>query len=171
MDTVVFSVFDEEIKEQLRKTQEYWMANNIIVPVPKPGDKVSFPVACVTGVCFDRPGSGAIERWNNVLCRVECWVKNQWHPTTVSVQHFNTVTVVEEPKTEPVWKDCNFIEAVEWMKKHRGESVARWEGREYWMVETPAAIFREGDCARLYDVAGGEEVNFILGKWQIKVSG
>lgn len=173
-------VFNEDMREQLQKMQTKWLAKNKIIPIPKPGDKASFPVACVTGVCFKVTPTSMIFRWNaehNRLDKLDKWNPDEgkqertfrWWPHKVDIPlalFCGTVTVVEEPKVpEPVWKDCNFIEAVEWMKKEPNKNIAQWNGCEYWMSHNHIWSKQFGallDCNSLEP---------ILGKWQIKVEG
>lgn len=180
------NVFVEEVNRRNKEFQENWLREHKIVPVPKPGEKVSFPVACVTGVCFQiqvTPTS-YVFRWNTGRNRLDKW--DTWNPDEGKQERtfrwwpyehacslalfYDTVTVVEEPTTEPVWKDCNFIEAVELMKKYPAMPVARWNGDEYCLGGVSNKIRRDSDGVLIYNVAIGKELDFILGKWQIKVS-
>lgn len=155
-----------KLKEHIKQSRdiEVHEFECVCIPIPKPGENVSFPVACVTGVCFKKWGQ--IFRW--IDAKLHMWISGKWRETNLSsTETQGEFLVVEEPKPEPVWKDCNFIEAVEWMKKHKNQLVARWEGTRYWMSPVLDKILRENDNARIYDVAGGDEVNYVLGKWQI----
>lgn len=156
--------FDEEAWNKAA-LESLGLADKVIIPIPKPGDRVSFPVACVTGVCFKTEPDNDIYRWSQKRNCLEAWYNNTWHSAAVSVEWFTEVTVVEEPKVpEPVWKDCNFIEAVEWMKKKPTENKACWNGSLFHVDAD--IVFDESNTTLM---SRENEIEPVLGKWQIPV--